>query len=486
MTAWSGTYNTNQAWASGDTVTGIVYINGGATFSSPAAAAGGTLSFTGLFYIQGGSGTNGNISFIGGSSPAARCILEASTNQRALAWYNVYSTLTGNLTLQWCTGRNCRELLFINQTGGTITATDLTVENSQYILQIYNTAVPGTTFARIVGRRLTLGGVYISVATTNAHVFNDIEVVSSHCTVGSGIDLVANNTATITINRLRVSRAHTAITRSGTGTAALVVDDSYGDLVGQGYYTSFVHVSSATGNVTVTNSVARAVGAFSYVALSSPAGGLASANNDWVGGNVAVYGLASCVDDYIAGNAGADWNNVDTDTGNTTSTSTPAQYQLFTANRGTAAATPNKPLTISNTNTPTPTSTSLGTFTWNTGIRSNGLVLVSATTHTSLSTTGTPEELEGRFLNAYETHVDEGLNDWTGQLTGTQAQMKEAGHSVQVNGVQAGTPFYCRRAGYDPLGRFFVEATETTVTTGAASGGGGFPAVSMLGGVLQQ
>ena len=466
MTAWSGTYNTNQAWASGDTMTGNVIINGGATFSSPAAAAGGTLSFTGLFYIQGGSGTNGNISFVGGSSPAARCILEASTNQRAAAWYDIVATLTGNLTLQWCTFRNCRSLAYLGQTGGVITMTDLTVENSQYILQIQNTAVPSTTFARIATRRLTLGGVYIPVATTNAHVFNDFDVSESY----SGLTLIANNTATITANRFRLNGVYQAFYRAGAGTAALEIDDCYGG----GCRRAFVETNSATGNITVTNSVGKGVGGTTYIAISNPAGGIASSNSDYTGsGAIGLYGLASCVDDHIAGCNGADRDNVDIDTGNTTSTSTPSQYQNFTTNRGTAAATPNKPLTISNTNTPTPTSTSLGTFTWNTGIRSNGLVLVSATTHTSLSTSGTPEELEGRFLNAYETHVDEGLNDWTGQLTGTQAQMKEAGHSVQVNGVQAGTPFYCRRAGYDPLGRFFVEATETTVTTGAAAAAGG-------------
>ena len=476
MTAWSGNITADQTWASGDTIAGDVNIKDGATFYSPAGGAGGTLRVGASFVITPGSTTNGSINWVGGSDPGARCIIEASTNQRHGAWGQIQPALTGDQTFRWCTIRHCSYAMYLNQTGGTLSVQDVSMDCCAYGVTFVNASVPSTTFSRVRGRDVGVALFSLGAALTENHVFNDVEIVGS-----SGANLfviTGNNTGTIIVSRWKANNVASAFSIGGSHTGAITMDDGFLS----SYSTTGVFTNNADANVSISASVIYlGIGDTIRPLASIPGGGISSSGNDLIRADGSVYGLASSVGDYIAGLATAEWTNVDIDTGNTTSTSTPAQYAAFAANRGTAAATPNKPLTISNTNTPTPTSSSLGTFTWNTGIRSNGMVFYDTVSHASLplvdgtspyDSPATPEEIEARVRAAYPNVVDEGLNDWTGQLTGTQAQMKEAGHSVQVNGVQAGTAYYCRRAGYDPLGRFFVEATESTVTTGAGAAAG--------------
>ena len=317
--------------------------------------------------------------------------------------------------------------------------------------------------------------------STRAITFSDNEMVDCVTPI--------TNLATILqpITRCRWSRCTNAASVN-TGTAQTFTDcDGSVSLAGAGNHTLTRHrcvngeasneiAVSATGTVLIdepyvagtnTNGIVQSGAATGTIQNGVVAGGAQKRGINYgvyrTAGTLAVSGMdvtdmilqgifgATTVDDcYLAGNNRAAQSNIDTDSGNTTSTSTPGQYSTLTNNLTNPRATPKKPLTTSALG-----SSGLGangiTITWTSGIRSSSIVRY------------------GTASGVYTMQNAPQDDDWTGLEYG-RAQHTTS-HSVALVNLKPGTTYYYQVGGVDPLGREMTWSAEQSFATTAAGGG---------------
>lgn len=180
-----------------------------------------------------------------------------------------------------------------------------------------------------------------------------------------------------------------------------------------------------------------------------------TSNNDYIASTGGMSGPVPFGVEVMQDWASANWVSVvDTDSGNLTSTSTPAQYGVIalTANRTNARATPNKPLTVSSISSGTPDSES-ATITFTTGIKARSRILIG----TSAGVT----RANATMVSPWKYHgiLDPELVDFTLPVTS---------HSHALVNLKAGTTYYYVVECYDPCGRRFLGAEASFATTAAA------------------
>ena len=198
-----------------------------------------------------------------------------------------------------------------------------------------------------------------------------------------------------------------------------------------------------------------------YTSLSVPAIASGTSDNDFIAGNRGSMGAS-----VPWGADGPFWNwadanfflNVDTDSGNTTSTSSPVQYSGLAANRTNALSAPNKALTISSISSGTPTSSGT-TVTFTTGIRARSRLLIS-------TTSGNTTRALAEMVSPWKYHgiLDPELVDFTLPVTS---------HSHALVNLKASTTYYYVVECYDPCGRRFLSTEQSFATTAAAVSSGG-------------
>lgn len=373
-----------------------------------------------------------------------------------------------------------------NPTAGTHTISNI---------EIHASGVTGYTFAP-GGGTTTVTNVYVWGAVTGASIAptGGTNSISGLKLAYCGAPIVFGGTAAVTMTNVSIieSRdnpsgalgASSTITRmfcimrgSDNGGAhspgvgvAMTFEEAY---ISGGVYKLNNSSGTAT-RVVVQNSVLADPG-MQYVASPSPGLiGCTSSGNDVLHGiGFSQPGISGGTsdNDYIAGNRlaqigsapspaegpvsdFADANfavNVDTDSGNTTSTSTPVQYASLASSRTNARATPNKPLTTS-AESPSVAGYTF-TLTYTTGIKARSRLLIgtSAGVTRANATHVTPWKYGGI--------LDPEMVDFTLPVTS---------HSHSID-IAPGTYFY-RSENYDPCGRRFL-GPEASFTVAAPAGG---------------
>lgn len=330
--------------------------------------------------------------------------------------------------------------------------------------------------------------------TGGVNTVSNVKVVRS---LASGFVLGGSNAPTfsnILLHRTDVGFTGQSTAAATTFTRLVVQGDGITGVTttpgaGKTHTFSEAYVSINGIGVAMTNSgaVADAVVSGSVVASQNRVGTIAS---DGIlamtsSGNDIVYltaiGTRGAVrngtsdNDYMAGTNGAfagavpfpvpgptsDWNdpnfliNVDGDSGNTTSTSSPIQYRTLTANRTNPILTPHKPTTISGLAVSSITDGG-ATFDFTTGIKAKSRILLSETSGiTQLNATVAGPWKYGGFLDP-----DDPV-DFTLPVTTHQHVLSDLAYN---------TTYYYRVECVDPCGRHFL-STESSFTTSAVSSG---------------
>ena len=352
----------------------------------------------------------------------------------------------GTWTIARVSVRECANAVQIAPTGGTSTISDIKIAR----------CATGLTLGGTVAATLT--NVSISECDTPftgqpgaSSTYTRLMVQSTRANLNT-VPTTPVAGVVMTFTECYIAGSRAILTNLSVVTARVVASGSV-------FYRHFGGRSiDAVGVRYVTSSTNDIVGAGDSV----PAAGLfaGTSNNDYLAGNAgAWYGAVPLSADGFL----QDWNdsnfsaNVDVDSGNTTSTSTPSQYGgPLDSNRTNALAAPNKPLTITSISSGTPTSEA-ATITFTTGIKARSRLLISTT---SGNTTRALAEMTTPWK--YHGILDPEMVDFTLPVTS---------HSHALVNLKAGTTYYYVIECYDPCGRRFLSTEQSFATTAAAGGG---------------
>ena len=513
VTNWTGAQATATALRTDENhITGNCTTNAGATWTFQDAQ---TVRWDGNFNIT--SATSGILSAVG--TATTRIIWQpngASTTWSASVrlWY-FDITSTGNWTMaynDWIGGvfqargsgtvstTFCRiiegyhgsQAFYITQSGGTLTIDDCEVHGTNSAGVEFSPSGGTINMRRFHVVGANLGGRW--APTGGTLTVSDWKIVNclTPFTVGGTVAEGITNLAVINYGVVAVVSAVTASTitrlfaiggREGgiqstpAGGATVTLTECYVRSVADRSVNVGVNNAGA-GTLAVSGSVVALPDGSLNLAVSGLSA-CASSGNDVIqtAANGAGRGILTGTsdNDFLAGNNGAwagdaasgaegplqNWVNVtlnvDADSGNTASTSTPAQYGgPLAANRTNARATPNKPLTITSISSGTPTSEA-ATITFTTGIKARSRLLISTT---SGNTTRAAAEMTTPWK--YHGILDPEMVDFTLPVTS---------HSHGLVNLKAGTTYYYVVECYDPCGRRFLSTEQSFATTAAAGGG---------------
>ena len=359
----------------------------------------------------------------------------------------------------------------VSPTGGDFTIDKVRVDGSSTGITLNAGAGVGTWAISNV-KAVRCATAY-TLTSTKAHNITNMAALQI-----SGSVLSGNVTNSSTYTRFVCTKlASTGITYSTTvaGGVTHTFDEAY--MGGEGVV--FVQNAGA-GTLALANSVlARAAGGAINTAGNDALFTIVSSGNDLcyqkVNGAATVLNGGTSDNDFIHGSNGgwagiakdgtgdqivantgyyqdfadADFtSNVDTDSGNATSTHVPTGYRNLAANRTNARATANKPLTVSGIAT-----SGLQSYTvqidFNTGIRAQSRILLSTSSgfDTQAPEIATPWKYDG-FISPDK------IGDWT---------LPATAHTHNPI-LRPNTTYFWRAECIDPCGRRFL-STEQTVTT---------------------
>lgn len=511
VTNWTGAQGTATALRTDENhITGNCTINAGATWTFQDAQ---TVRWDGNFNIT--SSTSGILSAVGTAS--ARIIWQpngASTTWSASVrqWF-FDITSTGNWTLaynDWIGGAMqprgsgtvsitfCRVIeayhgsqpIYIQQSGGTLTVDDCEVHGCNVAaLQLIPSG--GTINVRrlhVVGANagcawVPTGGTitasdwkFVNCSTPFTSGGTVAQVITNLSIINHGVICTFSAVTGSTITRLfeRGGREG-GVQSSPAGGATVTLTECY--IANPADRATQVAVNNGgAGTLAVTGSVVVLPDA-PLLTATNGLSACASSGNDVIqtAANGAGRGILTGTsdNDFLAGNNGAwagdaasgaegptqNWVNVtlnaDTDSGNTASTSTPAQYGgPLAANRTNARATPNKALTITSISSGTP-DTESATITFTTGIKARSRILIGTATGVTRA--------NATMVSPWKYHgiLDPEMVDFTLPVTS---------HSHALVNLKAGTTYYYVVECYDPCGRRFLSSEQSFATTAAGGG----------------